>query len=198
MTSLFISASIPAPTRWDGAYDANAITDAVVAFAREALERGWTVVTAAHPTIAPLVFFVAQDMGIRAEKPPVVVYQSALYSEMFPEEIAKFESEGFGRLVLTEAAAGEVPEPGRNMHSLFRMRRQMLEEQRPRVAVFIGGMEGINDEWDLVADLCPDAARFALFSPGGAAAGLVQEADALDKARLFPALAEEALGRSPS
>jgi hypothetical protein len=57
--TLFLSASIPDPERWDGEFDALAITDAVVALARTFLSAGWRLVTAAHPTIAPLLLYVA-------------------------------------------------------------------------------------------------------------------------------------------
>ena len=53
--ALFLSASIPDPERWSGPFDALEVTDAVVALARASLTRGYALVTAAHPTIAPLL-----------------------------------------------------------------------------------------------------------------------------------------------
>jgi hypothetical protein len=190
---LFVSASLPHREPWVGHARPELITDAVVSFAREALSRGWQLVTAAHPTIAPLLLFVARDYGAKPlENSPVVIYQSKLFSEMFPREVSLFETEGIGRLILTDRIEGELAEFGSSEQSLELMREQLLRESLPDLAVFVGGMEGIGAEWDLVKKLVPRCQRVAVKSPGGAAANLGPDAVSdLDEARLYPALAQD-------
>src|SRR5207248_3048115 len=90
--SIFISASIPDPTRWEGDFDAFEITDAVVALARACLTAGFRLVTAAHPTIAPLLLYVAAEFPA-APSPRVVVYQSDLFADVLPSATRRFEAE---------------------------------------------------------------------------------------------------------
>jgi len=167
-TSIFVSASIPDPDRWDGQFDALAITDAVVALARTFLTAGFHLVSAAHPTIAPLLLYVA------AEFPPsqterVVIYQSQLFEDVLPTATRRFEAEGVGSLIWTDAAEGERPEPGQWDESLFTMRRQMLQESRPVAACFIGGMKGIADEFSMFNELFHGRPTYAVGQPGGEA-----------------------------
>jgi hypothetical protein len=66
---------------------------------------------------------------------------------------------------------------------------------------FVGGMEGIIEEWDLFDQLLPDRPRIPLAAPGGAAAGLVERAGGLPEklagmldSRRYPVLAHEMVG----
>lgn len=130
-TTVFVSASIPDPKRWDGPFDPLAITDAVVSLARVFLTAGARVVTAAHPTIAPLLLYVASELP--SERPPeIVTYQSDLFEDVLPPETRRFEQEEIGRFVWTPKAEGERPVPGEWDQSLAVMRRQMLAEPARR------------------------------------------------------------------
>src|ERR1700692_4396104 len=93
--SLFLSASIPDPQRWDGEFDALAITDAVVALARVFLTAGWRLVCAAHPTIAPLLLYVAAEIPDRGER-RVSIYQSMLFEDVLPTATRRFEADRVG------------------------------------------------------------------------------------------------------
>lgn len=169
---MFISASIPDPDRWVGEFEPLEITDAVVAVARLVLESGGVLVTAAHPTIAPLLLYVASEMEAR-DLPHVVIYQSAVFDSILPEAIRRFESEGVGSVIRTAAVGDEPPDPARASKSLMAMRRQMLTETEPIAAVFVGGMDGIPREHQLFTSLRPGAPTYALGRPGGAAKALV-------------------------
>ena len=169
--SVFISASIPDPTRWSGDFDPLEITDAVVAVARTLLTAGYQLVTAAHPTIAPLLLYVAAELDL-ADNRNVSIYQSRLFENDLPAATLRFEELGVGRIVRTRAEPGDEPEPGRWDESLRVMRQQMLLETRPIAAVFIGGMEGISEEFTLFNRLEPGGATYALGKPGGAARDL--------------------------
>jgi len=62
----------------------------------------------------------------------VALYQSELYSELFPEENRRF-----GNVIYVDAILGD-----RNA-SLLQMRQKMPSRDDLSAAVFIGGMEGV-------------------------------------------------------
>jgi hypothetical protein len=190
--TIFVSASIPDPQRWSGPADPLAITDAVVSLARVFLSAGARVVTAAHPTIAPLLLYVASELP--SERPPeIVTYQSDLFEDVLPPETRRFEQEEIGRFVWTPRAEGEHPVPGKWDRSLAIMRRQMLTETCPSAAMFIGGMEGIVAEYSMFTDLFPGAPCYPLGRPGGESRLLAESSDSplagqLRESRVYPAL----------
>lgn len=184
-TPVFLSASIPDPARWEGRFDALEITDAVVALARSFLTAGARLITAAHPTIAPLLLYVAAELPDIAPG-RIVVYQSEVFEDALPPATRRFQEQGFGELVWTGAAPGDTPDPDNRTESLSLMRRQMLAETRPEAAIFVGGMAGIADEWTLFEADRPERPRYPLGYPGG-------EAGRLAETRLGRAPATEAL-----
>ena len=191
-TTIFLSASIPDPRRWDGPAYALAITDAVVSLARVFLTAGARIVTAAHPTIAPLLLYVAAELP--AETPRrIVTYQSELFKDVLPAATQRFRDEGIGEFIWTAAAPGDTPEPGEREASLQIMRERMLGETEPSAAMFIGGMQGIPDEYAMFISRSPGAPVYPLGSPGGEARRLIEGLDSplreeLMSSRLYPAL----------
>ncbi|CQD20996.1 hypothetical protein BN1232_05112 [Mycobacterium lentiflavum] len=174
--TVFLSASIPDSARWSGPYDPLEITDAVVAIGRATLSAGARLVTAAHPTIAPLLLYVAAELPERARS-LVIVYQSAVFDGRMPEAVSRFSDERIGTIIHTPAAPGEPPDPTRAPKSLAVMRSQMLTETRPDAAIFIGGMYGIPEEFALFTERRPANPTYALGFPGGAARGLAETLD---------------------
>src|SRR5258706_5370238 len=59
--NVFLSSGIPDPAQWAGSFYAMEIAHAVVACARAVLSYGGTLLTAAHPTIAPLLLYLARE-----------------------------------------------------------------------------------------------------------------------------------------
>jgi hypothetical protein len=173
---VFISASIPDPSRWEGEFDPLEITDAVTAAARAVLTASGMVVTAAHPTIAPLLLYLAAEFPT-TEKPGVIVYQSHLFDQVLPEAIKRFQEEGTGELRWIESVQGDAPLPGHWDRSLERMRKAMLEQTQPVAGVFIGGMDGVPLEHTLFTDLLPGRPWYALGRPGGAARKLATSSE---------------------
>ena len=169
--TLFLSASIPDPQRWAGEFDALEITDAVVSLARTFLTAGWRLVTAAHPTIAPLLLYVAAEMP-GTKDGGVVIYQSDLFDDVLPTATRRFEADGVGPVIWTAAADGDAPVPGKWDASLEVMRRQMFSETDPAAAVFIGGMEGISHEFQLFSQMMDGRATYPIGRPGGEARAL--------------------------
>lgn len=188
---VFLSASIPDPDRWSGDYDAYEITDAVVAITKAVLAASGRVVCAAHPTIAPLLVTVANDFP-RADRPHVVVYQSRLFEDRIPDEIDELAKPGVGDVVWTDAAPGESPD-GERHKSLEILRQRMLDESDPAAAIFVGGMEGILDEFEMFLERYPDRPTYAFGKPGGEAREVLERIDSelkkdLAGSDVYPAL----------
>lgn len=191
--SVFVSASIPDPERWPGRFDALAITDAVVSVARIILASGGRLVTAAHPTVAPLLLYVAAEQPPSAE-PLVVVYQSEVFQDVWPRATFRFEEQGIGTVVRTPRVGDEPPDPRYAPRSLALMRQRLLSEEQLIAAIFIGGMSGIPLEHAQFKQAHPDAPTYALAQPGGEAGALVDESpsavrDILARGDVYPVVA---------
>jgi hypothetical protein len=194
--TVFVSASIPAPERKTNDFDPFAITDAVVATARAIFTRGGIVLTAAHPTIAPLVLQVADDFPADTQPTMVILYQSDLFEEVIPPATREMMERPYVHVEWTPKTVGEAPEPGRWAGSLATMRQQMMSEVPIAAAVFVGGMEGIRDEHDIVRREHPEARRMALRRPGGEAAALADLSDLrpdLVDSDLYPWVMDQAM-----
>jgi len=190
--TVFLSSSIPDPDRWDQDFDALEITDAVVALCRACLTRGYRVVTAAHPTIAPLLLYVAAEFPQSASS-RILIYQSLLFEDVLPTATRRFEADRVGEVIWTPAIEGEEPAPGRWDESLRTMREKMLSESQPVAAVFVGGMEGIFAEFEMVREIFPHIRTYSAGMPGGAASQLAENmpgplGDELRRNRIYPSL----------
>jgi hypothetical protein len=195
--TILLSASIPDPDRWAGPFDAFEITDAVVAGGRSVLTAGGRLVTAAHPTIAPLLVYLASEFPPE-DRAQVVVYQSALFDEALPDATKRFQDAGLGTVIWVQGAKGEEPVPGKWDHSLRIMRTRMLEEAQPSAAFFVGGMAGIREEYDMFKDMFPDRPAYPLGRPGGEARKLAPSSphplrDELRTGDVYPAVFRRAL-----
>lgn len=195
--AIFLSASIPDPARWEGEADPLEVTDAVVSLTRVLLTAGVRIVSAAHPTIAPLLLYVAAEL-LQRDSRQITIYQSQLFEDVLPTATRRFEEQGIGSVVWTPAVEGDRAEPGAWDASLELMRRQMLNETNPSGAAFIGGMEGIPAELELFFELCPGRPTYPIGRPGGEARGLAERTDsplrdALLGDSVYPALAREVL-----
>lgn len=73
------------------------------------------------------------------------------------------------------------------------MREWMFRETRPAAAVFVGGMEGIREEFNLLAEMVPEARVYPFAFPGGEAARLPSGespiGDLLSSGSTYPSLA---------
>ena len=171
---IFLSASFPGGDRGKRfqPYDAGEIADAVTALTRAVFTAGGGLVFGGHPTITPLVLFVAGEYHLHQA---VDVFQSRWFEREIPAETRRFEDAGFGRIIWTERRSTQ-------QESLRLMRERMLMETDPLAGVFVGGMEGILDEWAFFGELLADRPRIPLGAPGGAAAQLVNQAGDLPAA----------------
>ena len=109
---------------------------------------------------------IAREMRVRHS---LVVFQSTWFKNQKLPEVDEIVSEELGKLVWT-------PEAHTREHSLRIMRDDMIDSARLCVgALFIGGMEGIQDEYDLVKRHAPKLFCIPVTGPGGAAAHLPTE-----------------------
>lgn len=177
MAQVFLSASIPVQGRDNFLESADPflIQFAVRELMSVCLGRR-RVIWGGHPAITPMVWAVCESLDVKYAS-AVRLYQSRFFEELFPKENEFFRNVRFVRAV-----------PGDRAASLEAMRRKMLAEPID-AAVFIGGMEGIFEEYFIFKELHPRAKVLALSAPGGAAMQLAKELgqkhDGIDFARLF-------------
>jgi hypothetical protein len=86
----------------------------------------------------------------------VLLYQSLYFKDEFPPE-----NEMFQNVVLTDNL-GDIP------LSIHHLRHRMLSENAFSAAVFIGGMEGIVDEYKMFREFHPKALLLPIASTGAA------------------------------
>jgi len=160
--NIFLSASVPLPER-DPQYietaDIIAIRDAVIALVTTVLPYH-RIIWGGHPSITPLINYVMSKLNLNIQD-HVTLYQSRFFEKFFPEDNNKFNN-----VRLTEIVENDRGK------SLLHMRTRMLSESQFSAAVFIGGMEGIEEEFKMFRELHPHALLLPVASTG-AATGIV-------------------------
>lgn len=158
LKNIFLSASIPFKDRPEKYYktaDIIAIRDAVIALATLVLPK-YRLIWGGHPSITPIIYYVLDKFDINIQN-HVKLYQSRYYENFYP-----IENKGFENIEITEDV-GDLPT------SLQLMRTKMLGENIYEAGIFIGGMEGVEDEYKMFLELNPDAILLPIASTGGAA-----------------------------
>jgi len=158
LKNIFLSASIPLPERDPQYYetaDLIAIRDCVIALATIALPK-CRLVWGGHPSITPLIYYVLKKMDVNI-KEHVILFQSRYFEKYFPNDNAKFNN-----LILTENL-------GEKLSSLKLMRETMLESFEFKAGIFIGGMDGVEEEYKLFIKYQPEALILPIASTGAAA-----------------------------
>jgi len=173
MSAIFLSASVPIVGR--GNYHETANPFLIQCAVRElviAVIRHHKIVWGGHPSITPMIWSICEDLNVDYSK-NVILYQSNYFKDRFPEE-----NQRFGNVIFTDA----VPED--REASLLLMRESMLSRDDLVAAVFIGGMDGVENEYDLFSRLHPDAIVLPVAAPGGAALLLSEKLGCYDEAGL--------------
>ena len=153
--AVFMSASVPTRDRkgYDSA-DSYLIREAVMALVEVILGRK-LLVWGGQPAITPMIWRSANRYKIPYDK-TVLLYQSKFFRDSYPEENTKF-----GNFVEVDAVDNDRDK------SLRVMRETMFKDFDYSAAVFIGGMEGVVDEFELFSEFNPNATKIALPTPGG-------------------------------
>lgn len=157
LKSIFLSASIPLKERHPKYFetaDIIAIRDAVIALATIVLPKH-KLVWGGHPSITPIIYYVMERLNLDIQE-HVTLYQSKYFEQLFPENNNKFKN-----VILTENT-GEI------QSSILLMRRKMFSENDYAAAIFIGGMNGIEDEFKLFSEFHPNALLLPIASTGAA------------------------------
>lgn len=157
LKNIFLSASIPLPER-DAKYfetaDIVAIRDTIIALTTVVLPEH-RIIWGGHPSITPLIYYVMGKLGLNIQE-HVKLYQSLWYEHIFLEDNNKFEN-----IVFTQKL-NDIPS------SIYLMRERMLTENEYSAAVFVGGMNGIEDEYKMFVEKYPKALLLPIASTGGA------------------------------
>ena len=166
---VFLSASFPSGERGEQVrpFDASAIADAVSAIVRAVLLNEGKLLFGGHPTITPLVLMIGAELG--AQK-AVDLFQSRWFGKQITEETWTLAASNVGTIHWTPRCATLEA-------SLEEMRKQMLQFVVPVGAVFVGGMSGIWEEYELFGKARPGVPRIPVAGPGGAAAQLPNSGD---------------------
>ena len=166
MIEIFLSASIPLPTR-DRVFfetaDVLLIREAVKALVEVVLPTG-RITFGGHPAITPLIALFVRDAGLESDR--LTIFQSQFFAGELPPENHDFMDV---RLVPAVSQNREA--------SLLAMREAMLSSRPFAAAVLIGGMEGIFEELTIFRRVHPKAVVLPLASTGAAAAIVHKEGD---------------------
>ena len=141
---IFLSASMPTNDRdhrfFDTA-DSIAIRDAVVALVNAIIPH-YRLVWGGHPAITPIIhdIFKKRDFDYNEY---VTIYQSEYFTGKMPKENQQFDN-----IVITPAVRNSEDEKQNILDSLAVMRERMLTDSPVYAGVFIGGMEGVIDEYE--------------------------------------------------
>lgn len=173
LNNIFLSASIPSPDRDRQFYDTAdiiAIRDAVKALASVVIPNA-NLVWGGHPSITPLIKYVLEQTNMDVNE-HMTLYQSLFFENEFIEDNSAFRN-----IIFT-------PKQETLKESIDSMRLKMIGENMFSVGVFIGGMEGIFDEYNLFKEKHPDALIIPLASTGGASRILCEKIQFEQKERL--------------
>lgn len=156
---LFLSASIPVPGRDEEKYlntsDVISIRDSVIALVSASLPK-YHLVWGGHPSISPLIVNVLRHSKVNIND-HLTLYQSKQYAGMFPEE-----NREVGNIVYTDKGS-DIDE------SLYLMRHQMLTNHQYVAGFFIGGMKGVEIEYQMFSSIYPNAQIIPVSTTGAAA-----------------------------
>ena len=185
--TVFLSASFPSGKRGERftPYDPSGIADAVSAFSRAILGSNGTLAFGGHPTITPLVLMISRELRVKGS---VTVFQSDWFKELRLPEVEEIEDEELGFVEWT-------PSVDDREEALRIMREVMIQYRQYVGALFIGGMEGIGTEYNMVKEFLPQTPCVPVAGPGGAAAQLpTGDCEALglvafERSRAYPYMA---------
>lgn len=188
--TVLLSASVPSSKRSEKYHEnytkiKNAqiqIEEAVIGLSRNIFQAGGKIVFGGHPSISPLVEMVATEFRLNKEienmkrneeqEKPIKIFQSRAYEKVIPKETTGLFALGYSNIIWTDAVEGEEFNPqiqGKPQceKSLANMRRQMMKGNIDAL-VCLGGMEGVEQEFEMFRELHPRKPIFLLASTGGA------------------------------
>lgn len=169
---IFLSASMPTKDRDHRFFDTAdfiAIRDAVVALVN-AIIPNYRLVWGGHPAITPIIHEIFKKRGFDYNE-YITIYQSNYFEGSMPKENLQFDN-----VILTEAVKSNADKNKDIAESLAIMRKRMLTDNPIYAGFFIGGMEGVLDEYKLLIKYSKDKPEiYPIASTGAAALILYQD-----------------------
>ena len=156
--NIFLSASIPLQER-DPQYIETAD---IIALTTVVLPR-YRLIWGGHPSITPLIYYVMERLNLNIQE-HMTLYQSRFFEKHFPEDNNKFEN-----IVFTDVIDNDREK------SLLYMRHRMLDDSKFAAGIFIGGMEGVEEEYDMFIEKHPKALVLPIASTGAGAKKIYDE-----------------------
>jgi len=154
---VFLSASVPTPGKenYYETADAMAIHAAVRAVVLVVAPKV-RLVWGGHPAITTMVHHTMGRMAAEA-RDQLTMYQSDYFQSVYPKE------QQFFKHIIS------VPETPDKKISITRMRHQMIKGNDFKAAIFIGGMKGVEKEYEIFRLAHPEALLLPVASTGAAA-----------------------------
>lgn len=183
--SVFLSASIPERSPFTGRVERNRIRDAVISLVGVCRELGFDLVLGGHPAITPLVHHAAKSLGYddsvteqHSEPWNVVIFQALYFRDKFPAEVRQsldsghrlFRGTPVVRIERRPQESEEEFQRRERQANIDAMRDEMIDKWPGRyvAGVFVGGMEGILDEFNRFRSHHQQALLLPISSTGGA------------------------------
>jgi len=168
------------------------IEEAIITLCRNIFHAGGRIIFGGHPSISPLVAMIASEfadsdndemehLGVenRNDK-KIIIYQSRAYEEVIPKETSILFELGYSEIKWVDAVDNEkcdlnIKNQTQCDKSLLSMRTKMIHENEIDALVCIGGMDGVEKEFELFREYKPTAKIFILETTGGASKILAKE-----------------------
>jgi SLOG cluster3 family len=142
---------------------------AVMELTKAALMRHAQLIFGAHPAISPMVLEAARNVGVEPDS--ILIFQSDFFANRIPRSTLALADWSAGRLFLTPQRPARRQYNARK-ESLGKMRSLMVSPPNLRGAIFVGGMEGVEEEAKLFKSAHPNLPCYAIASTGSAALDL--------------------------
>ena len=167
LKNIFLSASIPLKERNHIYYetaDVIAIRDCVSSLAKVVLPE-CRLIWGGHPSITPLIGSILESINVNI-KEHVHLYQSDYFRQVFPVENEELSES----LIVTNNL-------GSRDESLALMREKMIVNNDFIAGIFVGGMEGVEGEFELFTQSNLEAMVLPMASTGAAALKIYEAGD---------------------
>ena len=161
------------------------IRESVIALVGVCRELGYDLVFGGHPAITPLVHHAAKSLGYddsigdhHPDQWNVVIFQALYFKDKFPADVQTFLNQRHRLFHGTPVVPTERDPDETEKHFKDRERRDNISAMRDEMidhwpghyvaGVFIGGMDGILDEFSRFRQSHPHALVLPISSTGGA------------------------------
>ena len=183
--AIFLSASIPYRKPFAQDVQSYEIREAVVALVGVCHEFNVDLVFGGHPAITPLVHHAARSLGFDSQSESnddenwnIAIYQSMYFADDFPTEVKAFQEQNNRLFHSISRVDYEGPNQELNEFDKQQLRQINIRKMREAMitnysvpyiaAVFLGGMEGIIDEFQRFRRSWQNAVCFPVPWTGGA------------------------------